>query len=170
MCQKERESVSTDDSGLVSDLSLGIESIDADHRRMVRSVEAIENAVKRGADPAMLAELMGGLLERTREHFAIEERLMQEAGHPEREDHVREHERLVRQLDHLRGLYASGKPRSAAGLMGELRPWLLEHIEGPDYRLAQHLSATAVRAAPKPKPKSKRASKRSSDRSAPPRH
>jgi len=156
--------VSTDDSGLVSDLSLGIESIDADHRRMVRSVKAIENAVKRGADPTMLAELMGGLLERTREHFAIEERLMQEAAHPERAEHVREHERLVRQLDHLRGLYAAGKPRSAAGLIEDLRPWLLEHIEGPDRKLAQHLHAAAARSATKPKskPKSKRASKGSS--------
>ncbi len=155
--------MTADDTGLASDLSLGIESIDADHRRMVRSVEAIENAVRRGADPVMLAELMGGLLERTREHFAVEERLMDEAAHPERDSHVREHQRLVGQLDHLRGLYASGKPRSAAGLMGELRPWLLEHIEGPDRKLAEHLKAAGAQSAeptPRSKPAPMRASKR----------
>jgi hemerythrin-like metal-binding protein len=131
--------VTSDES--VSDLSLGVEAIDADHRRMVRSVEAIENAVKRGADPAMLAELMSGLLERTREHFATEERLMAVSAHPDVAWHARDHARLLNQLGHLRDLYASGKPRSAVGLVESLKPWLVEHIEGADRRLAEHLKS-----------------------------
>jgi hemerythrin-like metal-binding protein len=106
---------------------------------MVRSVEAIENAVKRGADPAMLAELLAGLVERTREHFTTEEGLMERTRYSQGTSHAREHQRLLKQLEHLRELYASGRSGSATGLIESLRPWLVEHIEGADRHLADHI-------------------------------
>jgi len=136
--------VAQDQRGWAEGLELGVDSIDSDHRLQIKSVEALENAIKRGAQPEVVASLLRGLREHTKAHFDAELGLMRESGYPETEAHDREHERLLGQLDTLVRSYSEQRVQTALETIHSLRPWLIDHIDEMDRGLANHLRARAA--------------------------
>jgi len=123
----------------IDTVDLGVESLDSDHRLQIRTIESLENAIKRGASEDVIAPLLAGLAEHTKVHFSAERALMRDNDYPGLEEHLREHDRLLRQLDHLLASYAEHRTRTALDLLHALRPWLLDHIDLMDRPLAEHL-------------------------------
>jgi hemerythrin-like metal-binding protein len=129
----------SDKSNPVGAVDLGVESIDSDHRLQIRTVESIENAIRRGASEEVIGPLLAGLAEHTKAHFSAERALMRNSEYPDLEEHLREHDRLLRQLDHLIASYSEHRVQTALDVLHALRPWLLDHIDLMDRSLAEHL-------------------------------
>jgi hemerythrin-like metal-binding protein len=122
-------------------LKTGVEAMDADHRRQVRSVKAIENAVRRGAEPVAIEAFLLGLIESTRAHFRAEHELMRRWGYPAHDSHAAAHDALLQELDDLKARHSAGSVEIDLATLQFLKRWLSEHIRGMDHALALYLEA-----------------------------
>jgi len=120
-------------------LSVEVEEIDADHRRLIELLNLLARAVAKRMDQAYVAALLEELIATTEAHFRHEERLMIQHGFAERDDHAAEHRELIEGVRALqRTFLASSRGLEQQGL-DYLEHWLTEHILVADMRLGQFL-------------------------------
>ncbi len=79
-------------------METGITAIDDDHRQLVRHINELGQAMRRGEGRTRIGELLGFLREDADKHFAAEEKLMEDAGFPGVQEHRARHEQFRRDL------------------------------------------------------------------------
>ena len=121
---------------------MGVAEIDGQHRQMAEFINELGEELKAIRPPAQVAATLEALLACTREHFASEERLLQEHAPEQLERHRRAHRRL---LEDLQSLAAGVDQQSMALTMRYLQDWLFVHIEGADRPLGEVLNARGIR-------------------------
>ena len=119
-------------------LSVGVEEIDEDHRRLVELFNILNHAVAEGAGRDYVAAVLEELINCTVWHFSHEERLMLKHGYPELTEHMAEHHDLVDSARTLQQKYLQ------TGKLSEedfefLEHWLTAHILAADNRLGSYL-------------------------------
>lgn len=127
-------------------LMTGIAAIDSDHRRLVRMINDLYDAIGAGEGQGRFPGLLARLMEYTQMHFAREERLFAATDYADRGPHKAEHAQMVAWLE---GMAAKHQERSETALslemMTYLKDWLFDHILGSDQRYVAHLRAAGVR-------------------------
>ena len=126
-------------------LSVGIDSIDAQHRVLLAYINQLSARIARGQSAAALAEVIAGLESYTRLHFRHEERLFALHHWVEHEDHEHGHRHFEAQLRAFRERLDSGDSALARDVMRFLIAWLAEHILEDDMAYSAHLRAHGVR-------------------------
>jgi len=124
--------------------SISVDTIDAQHQMLFRLAGDLHRAMLAGAVKASLAQLLAGLAQYTQAHFAYEERLMQQAGYPEFEDHKREHEDLARRVREFQKDFEEGRIGTAIGLLQFLKGWLQTHLAESDHKYAPYVKAKGL--------------------------
>jgi len=138
-------------------LSVGIDAIDAQHRRLLDIINRLDDAVEAGGGEGVLPGIMAELEDYTREHFSIEEEAFDETAYPEAKGHKAEHAAFIGKLADFRKTLAApragaaaardggsgpGGPaavpgaeaRPEAAMLAFLRSWLVRHISFSDKR------------------------------------
>jgi len=124
-------------------LSVGIEEIDEDHRKLVDIFNILNRAVREGEPPDYLAATLEELINCTVWHFSHEERLMLKHRYPEAAEHKAEHRELIESARELqRKLLQADRPLAEEHIEF-LERWLTEHIFTADGRLGAYLSEAA---------------------------
>jgi voltage-gated potassium channel len=118
------------------ELSVGILSIDEEHRRIFGMINRLEKAINQGRGKDVLAEVFDDLLEYTATHFRHEEKLFDAYRYPDREAHREEHRRMTRQVAEMNRDKAYIFPENVAEF---LRNWLRGHILKTDRKYADFL-------------------------------
>jgi hemerythrin-like metal-binding protein len=119
-------------------IRLGIPGIDSDHRDLLNLTNEFLAAAAQGEPPAVLAEIMGRLVERAESHFRAEEALLDRADYPSLAAHRAAHAQLARETMQLKERLeqASGSPDDWNPVSMEtadyLRHWLIDHIVSED--------------------------------------
>ena len=126
-------------------LSVGIDSIDAQHRVLLAYINQLSAMIARGQSASALADVIGGLESYTRLHFRHEERLFALHHWVEHEDHEHGHRHFEAQLRAFRERLDSGDGALARDVMRFLIAWLAEHILEDDVAYSAHLRAHGVR-------------------------
>ena len=72
-------------------------------------------------------------------HFAMEEELMARHSYTAAARHQAIHADLVRQVADLVGKFQAGTASLTLPVMNFLEDWLVQHIQGEDFKLAEHL-------------------------------
>ena len=114
-----------------ADLSIGIDLIDAQHRRIVDYINQLNDARQTGEKKAV-GLVLEGLADYTLSHFGFEEAVMAAARFSGVAQHRRGHERFARQLAEYGHRYALGE-EVAAEVLDTLNKWLLNHIKREDH-------------------------------------
>ena len=121
-------------------LSVGVDEIDEDHRKLVNVFNILNHAVTDGESSEYLAAVLEELVNCTVWHFSHEERLMLKYGYQELEEHKAEHQELIKSAKELqREILQTDKP-VADEHVEFLERWLTEHILTADMRLGSYLS------------------------------
>ena len=120
-------------------LSVGIDEIDEDHRRLVDLFNILNHSVTEGDAPEYLAAVLEELINCTAWHFSHEERLMLKYGYEGIAEHKMEHQELIKSAKELQQ-----KVLQAGNLVGNediefLEHWLTEHILTADMKLGSYL-------------------------------
>ncbi len=123
-----------------ADLSIGIDLIDAQHKRIVDYINQLNDARQTGEKKAV-GLVLEGLAEYTLSHFGYEEAVMTAARFPGTAQHRRGHERFARQLAEYGHRYALGE-EVAAEVLDTLNKWLLNHIKREDHDYMDLVKAT----------------------------
>ena len=121
-------------------LSVEVDEIDEDHRKLVNIFNVLNHAVTEGESPDYLAAVLEELINCTVWHFSHEERLMLKYGYEGIEEHKAEHKELIKSAKTLQQeILLAGKPVADADIEF-LERWLTEHILTTDMRLGSYLA------------------------------
>jgi hemerythrin-like metal-binding protein len=121
-------------------LSVEVDEIDEDHRKLVNIFNILNHSVTEGESPEYLAAVLEELINCTVWHFSHEERLMLKYGYQEIEEHKAEHEELIESARKLQQQILQADKPVADEDVEFLEKWLTEHILTADMRLGAYLS------------------------------
>lgn len=116
--------------------SVGVDEIDAQHRKLVEMLGNLLEEMKSGRGKAVMAKTIEEMLDYAKEHFATEDKYMKLYKYPESNSHRREHEKFVETARSFYESYLNGS-LTAIDLMNFLKNWLVEHILGSDKKLGK---------------------------------
>ncbi len=122
-------------------LSLGIPTIDRQHRMLIDSINTLDAAIQRGAGQATLAQVLKSLGTYVAVHFIFEESLLRVSRYPQLNDHHDEHEHFRRTLDNFGQRFARGDTSVASDVHTFLKNWLTTHIQVEDRAYAPCVQA-----------------------------
>jgi len=121
-------------------LSVDVDEIDDDHRKLINLFNLLNHAVTDGESPAYLAAILEELVNCTVWHFSHEERLMLKYSYGDMEDHRSEHRELIKSARALQQKIQAADNAIADDDIEYLERWLTAHILTDDRRLGDYLS------------------------------
>ena len=124
--------------------SVGVDTMDIQHRVLFMIVNKFYNAYEYGANAAELSRIFDEVLDYTGMHFTLEEQLMRDKNYPDYEQHKALHVRLVDNANALAAEIRAGKPHAAKDALDFLKNWLEKHIMAVDVRYGSCLSDHAA--------------------------
>jgi len=121
-------------------LAMGIETIDIQHEELFRVINSMYDKMQReNMEHNALVEALDSLRSYVKYHFRTEEKLMEERGYPELEQHRKEHELFSERIY----LFAQ-RPLDQTGetleeMQSFLLNWLIKHIQRTDRKYVPYL-------------------------------
>lgn len=127
-------------------LSLGVETMDTEHRHLTVLFDDFVACLKDGAPRDRVSAIVEEALAATNAHFDSEEQLMEKAGYPDGEEEKRQHRMLRMKLTTLAGDVLNMGTCDPITLenIGAMQKLLYEHMDGPDRDLANYLIAHGI--------------------------
>lgn len=120
-------------------LSVDVNEIDEDHRRLVELFNLLNHAVADGDQPDYVEAVLEELISCTVWHFRHEERLMLKHGYGDLQEHKAEHQELIQSARDLQQQYLRGGTALSGDDIEYLEHWLTEHILVADMKLGAYL-------------------------------
>jgi len=117
------------------EFSVGVDSVDFEHEQMISLINEIYDEMKLRKDADSIEQFMGDVHFAISAHFALEERLMREAGYAEYEAHKEDHEELLDQIRDLMDQFVSSPEQGFKLLQDGLSDWFEKHFATFDARL-----------------------------------
>ena len=127
------------------ELSVGVPSIDEQHKKLVNMINSLNDALEKGEADEMIVKIFNGLAAYTQKHFAYEEELFATHGYAESAAHKKEHADLITQVVELKKKLDAGDFMIGAELMSFLKKWLTNHILGSDKKYSRFLNEHGVK-------------------------
>jgi len=112
-------------------LSIGIEVIDQQHRRIVEYINQLDDARSNGYSRDEISWLINDLVDYTISHFGFEESLQEEANYPFIKSHKKVHELFAQRVSDYQTRFNKGEDVTKA-LNSLLVTWLFNHIKRDD--------------------------------------
>ncbi len=112
-------------------LDVGMAEINRQHQRLISLINELHRAMQEGYGIEVIKRIVQGLVDYTANHFSYEEELFARFGYPHSQEHIAEHHKLVTQVLEFQRRVDRGEDVSDE-LMGFLKAWLLDHIQGSD--------------------------------------
>ena len=127
-------------------LSVGIDSIDEQHKKLINMINALNDAMLTGSSNELLGKIFTGLAAYTQKHFAYEENMFAEYGYPNSQEHKRQHSELIAQVVELKENFMENPQGTiSADLMLFLKRWLTNHILRTDKEYTEFLISKGVK-------------------------
>lgn len=128
------------------ELSVGIESIDEQHKKLVNMINTLNDAMLKNSSHELLGKIFTGLAAYTQKHFAYEENMFAEYDYTDSEEYTRQHNELIAQVVKLKEKFIENPQGTmSADLMLFLKRWLTNHIMRTDKKYAEFLISKGVK-------------------------
>lgn len=123
-------------------LSVGVERIDHEHKKLVALLNELHRALQAGTGEGALGGVLDGLIQYASYHFAHEEELFLRSNYPGYEKHLRQHKALTAKVLEIYADFQSGSATVRPEQVLEfLKNWLSQHIMGSDRDFGMYLNA-----------------------------
>ncbi len=124
-----------------STLTVGVESIDEQHRELFLRLDRLLQAMQAHQGAVEVGRLLDYLGEYVVAHFGREEAVMRDWEYPGYAAHKAEHEAFLKDFQMLRAEYLSSGPTAVLTIRvtNRVTAWLREHIYRVDRALGQSL-------------------------------
>jgi hemerythrin len=125
-------------------MSVGVESVDADHKHLVDLLNRLHFLVLAGGDRTSVGDVLDHLLQYVGYHFDREEKLMAAGNYPGLEEHQACHRELARQLlEHKKTFDDRPESFDATAFYDFVSDWLLVHVMDKDMKYKPYVAADA---------------------------
>ncbi|WP_202319866.1 bacteriohemerythrin [Archaeoglobus neptunius] len=118
--------------------SVGVKTIDEQHRKLVEMLNELHGAMKIGKGKEALSNILESMFDYAKEHFATEERYMEKYSFPGTVKHKSEHKEFVDAATDFYTRYLGGSATSIE-VYNFLQKWLVNHILNTDKKLGKFL-------------------------------
>jgi hemerythrin len=115
--------------------SVGIDSMDDEHQQMIQLINEIYEELAQRRDPESVEQFLGDTHSAIAMHFALEERMMRDAGYSEYAAHKGDHEDLLDQILEMMDEFAEDSEAGFRILSERLSDWFSGHFSTFDARL-----------------------------------
>ncbi len=123
-------------------MNLGLELIDGQHKTLCSYINALHRAMQEKETGGVLQELMGNLKDYTVTHFNTEEQYFGHSGYPDAERHKKVHQNFVAKIEDYERKIKRGEAMVSMELLGFLKDWLVNHIQGTDPQYVPYVRQT----------------------------
>ena len=122
-------------------LAIGVPEIDQQHQELFLRIEALVQGVARG-NREDVERLLAFLSQYVVKHFGAEERWMLRSAYPHYAQHKSEHERFIRDYEHMTQEFREKGPNVLVGIRMNnwIAEWLKQHISRSDMELGRFLA------------------------------
>lgn len=115
-----------------SDMSVGIDSIDNQHKHLVDLINRLYEAMSEGHSKDIMDAVLKELVDYGKIHFKTEEDYFDTYNYPDAMDHKGEHKAFLNTVDNLMQEYESGEYKVSMDTLHFLRDWITHHIKESD--------------------------------------
>lgn len=112
----------------------GIRKMDAEHRELIGHIMELQQELAAGAGMARMLEILAQIYAQIAEHFALEERVMQQIQYKAYADHKEDHETLLDELREIMLEVQEDGSLDEAQLTDDLDRWFSDHFRLHDAR------------------------------------
>ena len=125
-------------------LSVGVKAMDEEHKRLVKLVDELDDAMRQGQGREVMKKTFDGLVTYAATHFKTEENLMRENGYPGFEEHAEKHDAMTQQVLNLQRQVRENQATITLKTMNFLTDWLTKHIQGTDKQYGIDLNQKGI--------------------------
>ena len=127
------------------DYSVGIDSIDQQHKKLLNLINQLQTAVDYSTGEQFEREALDELVDYTKTHFTYEEGLMRDNDYPDFEPHKAQHEKMFEKVREVLAEYEQDQDTAMANAAEYLKDWLINHINGTDKEYSSYLIGKGVK-------------------------
>lgn len=122
-------------------MSIGIAEIDEQHKILVGILNRLCMAVAQFESNKITAEILDALVDYTKTHFGLEEKLLKDAGHDAAalDAHQCEHRAFIAKISNIADMHRMEGKSVSLEILNLLKRWLQEHILVTDKKYADEL-------------------------------
>lgn len=121
------------------EFSVGVESVDQEHREMIELINGLDNAMAEDADCTTVVSTLGEIYAKISAHFALEEKIMRDADYGEFASHKEDHEQLLDSLLTIIDNVDDDGRYDRSELSSGLDHWFTDHFRTHDANLHRWL-------------------------------
>jgi hemerythrin len=130
--------------------SVGIESIDNDHKKLIHLINNLQTAIDYKTDNQFEKQTLDEVIDYTKYHFSREEDLMEKNEYSDFVPHKAQHEKMIAKVTELVRTYEKDesegiKSGAIESLLKYLKSWLINHINGTDQEYSEYLISKGVK-------------------------
>jgi hemerythrin len=125
-------------------LSVGIEEIDNQHKKLVRMICDLHEAMRSGQGKSQVESIIKELTNYTVEHFGYEEKLLEQHKYSGYLNHRKEHEKFVDKVVAFGNDFRENRAALTTEIMNFLKDWLVGHIKGIDKKYGPFLNQRGI--------------------------
>ena len=121
--------------------SVGIESIDSQHKKLLGLINSLQTAVNYKTGEAFEREALDELVDYTKTHFKFEEDMMEQSAYSDTQMHKSDHDVIRKKLEkfHKRWEVLKGPKELQGFLEKDFKKWYTQHISKWDAQTAPSL-------------------------------
>jgi len=127
------------------DYSVGIDSIDQQHKKLLNLINQLQTAVDYSTGEQFEREALDELVDYTKTHFSYEEGLMRDNDYPDFEAHKLQHEKMFKKVEEVLSEYEQDHDTAMSNAAEFLKDWLIKHINGTDKEYSSYLIGKGVK-------------------------
>ncbi len=121
------------------EFSVGVAAVDLEHRELIELINRLDADMMEYATKGNVLRALGDIYARISAHFALEEKIMRDAGYEGYATHKQDHELLLDALlEIIDSVDAAGRYDRAA-LSKSLDSWFSDHFQTHDAKLHRKL-------------------------------
>lgn len=127
---------------LEKDLLTGNELIDSEHQELISRINKLVESCESGKEKMTAVKTLDFLMDYVEVHFTDEEKLQEESGYPEIENHRRQHaafEQAVKELKEMLDEEEGPTDAFVVAVNKNITQWFLNHIQVWDKKVADHV-------------------------------
>ena len=127
---------------LEKNLLTGNELIDSEHQELIDRINKLVENCENGKEKTTAVKTLDFLMDYTEFHFRDEEKLQEEAGYPEIENHKQQHaafEKAVAELKEMLDEEEGPTEAFVAAVNKNITEWFLNHIQVWDKKVAEYV-------------------------------
>ena len=127
-----------------NDFSVNIKEIDEQHKKLMAMINDLHAAMLVGKAKDAIGPILGGLVDYTKTHFALEEQLMTKHQYTGYLAHKAAHDALTKQVMDLKAKFGEGKALITMDIMTFLKDWLTKHILETDKKYSSFFNGKGI--------------------------